>query len=685
MALESFSADARLFISSIPCPLIAGFGATESEGLTTILTPKFGFATKNVGAPMPCVEYKLIDVPEAGYSATAEPPTGEVLLRGPSIMRGYFKQPELTREAMTEDGWFKTGDVGRINPDGLLSLIYRRKNLIFIVAGEINHSGSDAVPAVPYVQAAEIQATVTNYNSAEALYTLPSLGSAVLRAPSLVTLPSFASFDLGLDKLFTGASDSVAEHSDASSVTGSEYPLDTTSTITSINNIVAEEEQEAVVAAMAKGRRDSYADQEASVPPPPQAPTVPALSANLSTLYDPVAFESFVAATMAAIGELVAKYLSFLDDAAHEALILAREFAPSRNASKLIVFHRTNKDRLVALTYDQQPGADAPDNIDSFGVLDKVAALRRQYWAVALVFGFGFIHAGRSLEAITDALNVLWWSSTPAKGSFAVFLKLDDLKQVLDGVTTLALIPPTRSRKHQVAINMIQAAEQCGVQNAVLLSWTGTHVAEGGSGKHDSSKHEHLAAWQSLERAFLDSKIPNKAVVRANFYTQNLFTYARQLVRDGTLPLPTKQGAWAPLDAQTLGKALAQMLAAHPMQSTYRGQVLTLTGPEALTGQQMAELLGKALGKDAGQGKGAVTFKDISLNEARSLLASATPKLDKTEIETLVETYDLIAKGVMSHTSKDLEQILDLKHPSFLDTIKRDKDVILCLAGDSSA
>ncbi|KAI9183459.1 hypothetical protein H9P43_004377 [Blastocladiella emersonii ATCC 22665] len=263
--------------------------------------------------------------------------------------------------------------------------------------------------------------------------------------------------------------------------------------------------------------------------------------------------------------------------------------------------------------------------------------------------------------------------------------KLDDLKQVLDGVTTLALIPPTRSRKHQVAINMIQAAEQCGVQNAVLLSWTGTHVAEGGSGKHDSSKHEHLAAWQSLERAFLDSKIPNKAVVRANFYTQNLFTYARQLVRDGTLPLPTKQGAWAPLDAQTLGKALAQMLAAHPMQSTYRGQVLTLTGPEALTGQQMAELLGKALGKDAGQGKGAVTFKDISLNEARSLLASATPKLDKTEIETLVETYDLIAKGVMSHTSKDLEQILDLKHPSFLDTIKRDKDVILCLAGDSSA
>ncbi|KAI9183426.1 long-chain fatty acid-CoA ligase [Blastocladiella emersonii ATCC 22665] len=130
------SADTQLFISSILCPLIAGFGATESAGLTAVLTPEFGFATKNVGAPMPCVEYKLIDVPEAGYSATAEPPTGEVLLRGPSIMRGYFKQPELTREAMTEDGWFKTGDVGRINPDGTLSLIDRRKNLVKLSNGE---------------------------------------------------------------------------------------------------------------------------------------------------------------------------------------------------------------------------------------------------------------------------------------------------------------------------------------------------------------------------------------------------------------------------------------------------------------------------------------------------------------------------------------------------------------------
>jgi long-chain acyl-CoA synthetase len=71
-----------------------------------------------VGAPVPCIEVKLVDVPEAGYFATNKPnPQGEVWIRGPSITSGYFKQEELTKETFTEDMWLKTGDVGKTGSD----------------------------------------------------------------------------------------------------------------------------------------------------------------------------------------------------------------------------------------------------------------------------------------------------------------------------------------------------------------------------------------------------------------------------------------------------------------------------------------------------------------------------------------------------------------------------------------
>ncbi|KAI9183338.1 hypothetical protein H9P43_004255 [Blastocladiella emersonii ATCC 22665] len=341
--------------------------------------------------------------------------------------------------------------------------VSRAASEAIIDAGKINHSGPDAVPAVPHVQAVEIQAAVDNGDSAvvdtapaAVPSVVPSLGSAGPYPSPLFTMPSFASFDLGLDKMFTGASDSVAEHSEASSGTGSEDSLDTISVITSADDIVAKEEEEAVVAAMDKGRRDSGAGQEV---PAPRAPTAPALSAILSTPYDPVAFETSVAATMVAIDKLVAKFPSFLEDAADKALILAKEFAPSCNASELFVYHRANKYVRPACSMHGNVILAFPSKIasvqvdftthfravskalpqDSFtmrlGVLDKVAALRPQYWAVALVFGFVFMHAGHSLEATMDALNVLWWSPTPAKDSFAVFLM---------GSAT-APLPPTAS------------------------------------------------------------------------------------------------------------------------------------------------------------------------------------------------------------------------------------------------
>jgi long-chain acyl-CoA synthetase len=71
-------------------------------------------------------------------NGTNEDPTpkGEVMMWGPSIMKGYFKNPEKTAEAVTPDGWLYSGDVGAVFPNGALKIIDRAKNIFKLSQGE---------------------------------------------------------------------------------------------------------------------------------------------------------------------------------------------------------------------------------------------------------------------------------------------------------------------------------------------------------------------------------------------------------------------------------------------------------------------------------------------------------------------------------------------------------------------
>ena len=127
--------DTIRFISYAVTPMISGYGLTETSAMGCIQDPT-AWDPHALGDLPGCIEMKLVDFPDAGYFSTNNPPQGEIWIRGPSVTEGYWDNEKETQEAITEDGWFKTGDVGEFNANGHLRIIDRKKNLVKTLNGE---------------------------------------------------------------------------------------------------------------------------------------------------------------------------------------------------------------------------------------------------------------------------------------------------------------------------------------------------------------------------------------------------------------------------------------------------------------------------------------------------------------------------------------------------------------------
>nr|QEQ50498.1 fatty acyl-CoA synthase [Starmerella bombicola] len=127
------SAGTRTFINVLLAPLIMGYGLTETNAMCAILNP-LNLDMDSTGEIVTSVTIKLVDVPDTGYFAKNN--QGEIWVKGPAVSPGYWKNEKETKEAYTEDGWFKTGDIGELTKNGKIRIVDRKKNLIKTLNGE---------------------------------------------------------------------------------------------------------------------------------------------------------------------------------------------------------------------------------------------------------------------------------------------------------------------------------------------------------------------------------------------------------------------------------------------------------------------------------------------------------------------------------------------------------------------
>ena len=127
MAVQS--AVAKLWLEKTGCPICEGYGLTETSPSASCNPTDSKAYTGSVGIPLPNTWFKLVD--DEGNEVPAGQP-GEIAIKGPQVMAGYWQRPDETAKAMTADGYFKTGDIGTVDERGFFRIIDRKKDMILV-------------------------------------------------------------------------------------------------------------------------------------------------------------------------------------------------------------------------------------------------------------------------------------------------------------------------------------------------------------------------------------------------------------------------------------------------------------------------------------------------------------------------------------------------------------------------
>ena len=127
MAVQRAVAERWLAVTG--CPIAEGYGLSETSPVASSNIPTVKQFTGNIGVPVPSTDMTIRD--EDGHDLPAGVP-GEICIRGPQVMAGYWNRPEETAKVMTSDGFFKSGDIGIMDEQGFFKIVDRKKDMILV-------------------------------------------------------------------------------------------------------------------------------------------------------------------------------------------------------------------------------------------------------------------------------------------------------------------------------------------------------------------------------------------------------------------------------------------------------------------------------------------------------------------------------------------------------------------------
>jgi long-chain acyl-CoA synthetase len=117
----------RQFEDAFDCIVLEGYGLSETSPVASFNHPGRERKPGSIGTPIRGVEMRVVD---ASGAEVPQGEVGEIAIRGHNIMKGYLNKPDATAEAVSADGWFRTGDIGRVDADGYYYIVDRKKDLI---------------------------------------------------------------------------------------------------------------------------------------------------------------------------------------------------------------------------------------------------------------------------------------------------------------------------------------------------------------------------------------------------------------------------------------------------------------------------------------------------------------------------------------------------------------------------
>lgn len=123
------SSVAKLWFEKTGCPICEGYGLSETSPSATGNPVTSTAFTGTIGVPLPSTYLKLLD--DDGLEVAAGEP-GEIAIKGPQVMAGYWQRPDETAKVMTPDGYFKSGDIGVVDENGFFKIVDRKKDMILV-------------------------------------------------------------------------------------------------------------------------------------------------------------------------------------------------------------------------------------------------------------------------------------------------------------------------------------------------------------------------------------------------------------------------------------------------------------------------------------------------------------------------------------------------------------------------